>query len=429
MTKNTCIIGAGSSGITVAKALLEQGIAFDCFEKGSGIDGNWRYNNDNQMSSAYRTLHINTSRDIMAYSDYPMPKDLPDFPSHSQILQYFEDYVDEFGIRKHITFKTGVASVVENVNGGYTVKTEDGQERRYENVIVGNGHHWDPRYPSPKFEGEYTGEIMHSHFYKTPERFADKKVLVLGIGNSGCDISCELSKIAAKVTLATRSGAHVIPKYILGKPLDANSESLKNIPIGIQRRIFKFILKITRGNVEDYGLPTPKGRLFEEHPTVSNDLLNLIGHGRIHVKPNIQKYSGKTVFFEDGSSEEFDIIIYATGYKITFPFFDEAFIVAKDNKISLYHHVVHPEKAGLYFVGLIQPLGAIMPLTEIQGKWIAGLIKGTIKKPTKEVMLKTINGYVKKLRKRYSDKPRHTIQVDFWPYRMLIEKEMKKMRV
>ena len=429
MTNKTCLIGAGSSGITVAKALLAQGVDFDCFEKGSGIGGNWRYNNDNQMSSAYKTLHINTSRDLMAYSDYPMPREYPDFPSHSQILQYFEDYVDYFGIRKHISFKNGVESVEAKEGGGYTVKTEDGQERVYKNVIVANGHHWDPRYPKPDFAGEFTGEIMHSHFYKTPEKFADKKVLILGIGNSGCDISCELSKIAAKVTLATRSGAHVIPKYILGKPLDANGKALAGLPLGIQRGLFNFILKITRGKVEDYGLPTPKQRLFEEHPTVSNDLLNLIGHGRIHVKPNIQKYQGKTVFFEDGSSEDFDVIIYATGYKITFPFFDENFISAKDNKIQLYHHVVHPEKVGLYFVGLIQPLGALMPLAEVQGKWIAGLIKGTIKKPAKAAMLKTIDGYLKKLKKRYTDKPRHTIQVDFWPYKGLIEKEMKKMRV
>ena len=428
MTKNTCIIGAGSSGITVAKTLLEQGIPFDCFEKGSGIGGNWRYNNDNNMSSAYKTLHINTSKGTMAYSDFPMSEELPDFPSHSQILQYFEDYVDEFGIREQISFNNGVESVRENAAGGYTVKTEDGQERNYENVIVGNGHHWDPRYPEPKFEGEFAGETMHSHFYKTPEGYADKKVLVLGIGNSSCDISCELSKVAAKVTIATRSGAHVIPKYILGKPLDANGESLKNLPIGIQRGIFNFILRITRGKVEDYGLPTPKGRLFEEHPTVSNDLLNLLGHGRIHIKPNIKKYEGNTVFFEDGSSEDFDIVIYATGYKISFPFFDVDFFTVKDNKIRLYHHVVHPEKPGLYFVGFVQPLGPLMPISELQGKWIAGLIKGTVKKPNKEAMLKAIDQYQTKLMKRYSDKPRHTIQVDFWPYTQLIEKEMKKMQ-
>lgn len=429
MTNKTCIIGAGSSGITVAKAFLDHGIQFDCFEKGSGIGGNWRYNNDNQMSSAYKTLHINTSRDLMAYSDYPMPREYPDFPSHSQILQYFEDYVDQFGIRKHISFKNGVESVVPRSEGGYLVKTEDGQERVYENVIVANGHHWNPRYPKPDFPGTYGGEIMHSHFYKTPEKFADKKVLILGIGNSGCDISCELSKVAAKVSLATRSGAHVIPKYILGKPLDENSKALAFLPLSIQRAIFNFILKISRGNVEDYGLPKPKQRLFEEHPTVSNDLLNLIGHGRIHIKPNIKAYQGKTVVFEDGTSEDFDVVIYATGYNITFTFFQENFISAKDNKINLYHHVIHPEQEGLYFVGLIQPLGALMPLAEVQGKWIAGLINGKIKTPTKAVMLKTIDKYVQKLTKRYTNKARHTIQVDFWPYKALVEKEMKKMKV
>ena len=428
MSTKTCIIGAGSSGIAIVKTFQEYGIDFDCFEKGSGVGGNWRYNNDNNMSSAYKSLHINTSRDLMAYSDFPMPRHYPDYPSHQQILDYFENYVDHFDIRKRITFKMGVEKVIRQEDGSYLVKTEDGREHNYAHLVVANGHHWDPRFPEPDFPGEFSGEILHSHFYKTPEAFKDKRVLVLGIGNSSVDITCELSRVAAKAFLATRSGAHVVPKYILGKPADANGKTFAALPIGVQRVIFNGILKLTRGNVKDYGLPKPKHKLFQEHPTVSQDLLSLIGHGRIHIKPNIKFYEGHTVTFDDGTQEEIDNIIYATGYKISFPFFEKDFVSAQNNKINLYHQAVHPDYEGLYFVGLIQPLGAIMPLAELQAKWIGGLISETIQRPPKNVMQTAISKYISTIKKRYIDRPRHTIQVDFWPYKNLIEKEMKKWK-
>src|SRR5688500_2663843 len=180
-----CVIGAGSSGIAACQVLKARGIPFDCFEKGSAVGGNWRYDNDNGMSSAYRSLHINTSRNLMAYRTFPMPADYPDYPHHTQIAKYFDDYVDHFGLREHITFRTEVKLVEPASEGGWHVTTDDGETRRYGAVMVANGHHWNPRWP--EFPGSFDGAVTHAHYYREPDEYTDKNVLVLGIGNSGVD--------------------------------------------------------------------------------------------------------------------------------------------------------------------------------------------------------------------------------------------------
>jgi cation diffusion facilitator CzcD-associated flavoprotein CzcO len=426
--KNVCIIGAGSSGITAAKILKENDISFDCFEKGSQIGGNWRFNNDNGMSSAYRSLHINTNRMVMAYSDYPMPADYPMFPHHSHIIQYFDDYVDHFGIRQDIQFNTEVQDVTHNENGSYTVKTNK-NTLHYDNVIVANGHHWNPRYPEPAFKGNFTGEIIHSHFYKEVEQVTSKDVLVVGIGNSAVDIACETARThTGKVVISTRSGANIVPNWLWSIPFDSLANPLTSkMPMTIQRFFLSAALRLARGKQENFGVPKPKRPLLSEHPTLSQDLLNLSGRGLVKFKPDIHEFKGKTVIFEDGTEQNFDLIIYATGYKVTFPFLKEhAFDVSETNDFRLYKKVIHPDYQGLYFLALVQPLGAIMPLAEIQSKWIAKILKGESKLPSRDVMLKSIQEDKQAMIKRYKESPRHTLQVDFHPYKESIEKEMQR---
>lgn len=423
-----CIIGAGSSGIAAAKILHDRQIPFDCFETGSGIGGNWRYLNDNGMSSAYKSLHINTSRDRMCYSDFPMPRDYPDFPHHSQILAYFESYVDHFGFRDKITFQTEVTRVSPVGDGTYnvTVKGSTGTRTEcYGAVMVANGHHWCPNLPD--FPGEFCGKSMHSHDYKTPAGMEDKNILVLGIGNSACDIACETSRIAKQTFLSTRQGAHVVPKYILGRPYDTYGTALiLNLPLWLQRLLFKNLLFLARGSQSSYDFPTPKHPFLSEHPTISSDLLNLVGHGKIKVKPNLTELACDRVRFKDGTEEKIDVIIYATGYKISFPFFDPSFISPMDNELALYKRVVHPEHPNLYFIGLLQPLGAIMPLAELQSEWVADLLEGKVGLPSKEEMKRDIQKERQTIRKRYVNSKRHTMQVDFYPYVAQLKKEMKQ---
>src|ERR1044072_836504 len=435
VAEKVCVIGAGSSGIAACQVLNARGIDFECFEKGSEVGGNWRYENDNGMSSAYRSLHINTSRGLMAYKTYPMPEDYPDYPNHFQIARYFDDYVDHFGLREKIRFRTEVRRVVPG--GGeweVTVEGADGacETNRYRAVLVANGHHWDPRWPEPPFLGmdEFEGEQVHVHHYREPEVLRDKRVLVLGIGNSATDIAVESSRIAEKTFLAMRRGAYVFPKYLKGKPTDESSSPiLPRFPLSVQRFFIGRMLGMTAGDMTAYGLPKPDHKLLEAHPTVSAELLSRLGHGDIAVKPNIDRFSGaRTRRFAAGSEEEIDLVIYCTGYKISFPFLDSSLVSADGNRLRLYRRVASVEHPGLYFIGFIQPLGAIMPLAEAQAEWVADLLSGQGGLPAPAEMNEAIADEERRMRKRYVASKRHTIQVDFHPYLRQLRGERKRAK-
>lgn len=430
MSDKVCIIGAGSSGIVAAKTLKEHNIPFDCFELGSGIGGNWRYNNDNGRSAAYTSLHIDTSKDRMAFSDFPMPADYPNYPHHTQILRYFEAYADHFGLLPHITFRTCVEDVSPAPEGGYNITTSHvdtgtRQTRHYRAVLVCNGHHWNPKIP--QFPGTFNGRILHSRQYRSPKEMDGQNVLVIGIGNSGVDISCEVCRLAAKTYLSTRRSAHIIPRYILGRPTDKWASPFSSrLPFALQRFLYRILLFLAVGNQQNYGIPKPDHPILSAHPTMSAELLNLVANGTITIKPNIAELAGDKVRFTDGTEAPIDTIIYATGYTITFPFFQPGFIQFQDNQFPLYHKVVHSNHPGLYFIGLIQPLGPIMPLAEVQSTWVAKLLTGKCRLPDATTMQREIAKEQATLRNRYVDSTRHTIQVDLFPYKWLIEREMKR---
>ncbi len=422
-----CLIGAGSSGIAAAKALHERGIPFDCFEKSDRVGGNWVFGNTNGMSSSYRSLHINTSRTRMEYTDFPMPESYPDFPHHTHIAEYFDAYVDHFGFRDRIVFETGVEHAARGEDGTWTVRLDTGEERRYDALAVANGHHWDPRWPEPAFPGSFDGEQMHAHHYVDNEPFKGRRVLVLGIGNSAMDIAVESSFVAEKTILASRRGAHVIPKYLFGRPLDqiGVNKLTGALPWAFRKAIFTSVYRVGVGRMEDYGLPRPDHDLGDAHPTISADFLNRIAHGEVAYKPNVAELLGDRVRFEDGSVETIDMIVYCTGYKVTFPFFDEDFVSAPDNDLPLFRRVFHPDLDGLFFVGLLQPLGAIMPLAEAQGQWIAAYLRGEYALPDPAALRADMEHERAKMFKRYVASKRHTMQVDFDNYLYAIARERR----
>jgi cation diffusion facilitator CzcD-associated flavoprotein CzcO len=430
-----CIIGAGSSGIAAAQVLQSRGIDFDCLEKGSKTGGNWRYENDNGMSSAYRSLHINTSRRVMAFKSLPMPEGYPDYPDHFQMAAYFDEVVERYNLRGRIKFRTEVLAVEPAADSAgewdVTVECPDGRSTdRYSAVIVANGHHWDARWPEPAFPGaeEFEGEQLHAHEYREPDVLPGKRVLVLGIGNSGVDIAVESSRIAEKTFVSTRRGAWVIPKYLSGKPIDEIANSVTGLaPIAVMRTVMKRSLKVAVGDPTDYGLPKPDHKLLEAHPTVSSEFLPRLGHGDITAKPNIQAFTGgRTVRFVDGTEEEIDLVVYCTGYKISFPFFDPEVLDAPDNRLLLFRRVVPVERPGLYFIGFIQPLGPIMPIAEAQSEWVADLISGRARLPPATAMREQISEEEAKQAKRFVASKRHTVEVDFFPYLREIRRERKR---
>lgn len=431
-----CLIGAGSSGIAAAKALHQAGLPFDCFEVSDRVGGNWVFGNQNGMSSAYRSLHINTSRDRMAYSDFPMPADYPDFPHHSLIARYFESYVDHFGFRAAIRFQTRVEHVERTAAGRFLVRTARRQAdgtwsaatvEEYGAVLVANGHHWDPRYPAPPFPGTFAGTTLHAHHYVDNRPFADKRVLVLGMGNSAMDIAVECSQVAERVFLASRRGAHIVPKYLLGRPLDTWLTS-PHWPLWFKERVGQLMYKLAVGDLARYGLPQPAHSPLAAHPTISSDIFLRLGSGDVLPKPNIRRLCGDEIEFLDGSRERIDSLIYCTGYSVSFPFFAPDFVSAPDNELPLFRRVFHPDIANLFFIGLLQPLGAIMPLAEAQGQWVADYLRGEYALPHREQLQADMAAETAALRRRYVASPRHTMQVDFDLYLHELHKERARGR-
>lgn len=407
-----CVIGAGSSGITAVKALADRGVPLDCFERSDRVGGNWAFQNVNGMSSAYSTLHINTSRERMEYADLPMPRSYPDFPRHDQIAAYFDEYVDRFGLRRLISFGRTVEHAARGADGAWEVTLDGGERRCYDALIVANGHHWDPRWPEPPLPGRFDGEVIHSHAYKDPSQLAGRRVVVVGMGNSAMDIAVDASYHAATTTLVARRGVHVVPKYILGRPLDAGVRPTR-MPFTWMLRGLAPVLRLTVGPMDRYGLPRPDHRLGQTHPTVSTRILDRLAHGAISVRPEIASIEGEEIVYADGSRQEADLIVCCTGYKISFPFFDEGFFSAPENELVLYKRIFPIGLEGLYFIGFVQPWGAIMPIAELQSRIVGDHLLGEHALPSEAEMERDVQRMLRRQRRRYTPSKRHTIQVDF----------------
>ncbi|MAI90238.1 NAD(P)-binding domain-containing protein [Ponticaulis sp.] len=424
-----CIIGAGPSGFTTAKRLKDAGIPYDCFEVSDNIGGNWYYNNPNGMSSCYESLHIDTSKWRLAFEDYPVPEDWPDFPHHAQLLQYFHDYVDHFGVRETITFNTGVDATSRREDGLWQVTLSTGETRLYDVLIVANGHHWDPRIPD-EYPGEFNGYQTHSHHYRDPFEpydFRGKRVMVVGGGNSAMDISSELSQkpIAKDLFISLRRGIWVMPKYMNGKPAD-KAVLPKWMPAGLGRKLARKVIKKAIGNMEDYGLPKPDHEPLEGHPSVSGEFLTRVGCGDIKVKGAIERLDGDGVVYTDGSREPLDAIIWATGYKISFPFFNEAGLTPdKDNRFDLFKRMFRPGYDNLIFMGLAQPLPTLVNLAEQQSKLAAAYLTGQYALPEDDELSELMRKDDEFHTGHFYSSPRHTIQIDFNAYCRDLVKEMK----
>jgi thioredoxin reductase len=415
----TAVIGAGISGLTAGKMLDDYGVPYTCFERSDRVGGNWAFDNPNGHSSAYRSLHIDTSKHQLSFKDFPMPADYPDFPHHTQIKDYLDAYTDTFGLREQIEFRNGVEHASPLDGGGWEITDQAGDVRRFDLLVVANGHHWDPR--TAVFPGEFTGETIHSHAYVDPWKplhLMDKRILVVGLGNSAADITVELSQRAMRndVTLSTRSSAWIVPKLVAGKAADMNYRTIPQLPLSWQRKVAQWGQRFTYSDPTLYGLPAPNHKFFEAHPTQSGELPLRLKSGDVTPKGNIARLDGATVHFEDGTSSDFDAIIYATGYNITFPFFDEDFISAPGNQIRLFKRMFKPGIDDLVFMGFAQATPTLFPFVEAQARLLGAYAVGRYAPPDVAEMERVIDADHALYLGHMLDRPRHTHQLDYFVY-------------
>jgi dimethylaniline monooxygenase (N-oxide forming) len=424
------VIGAGACGLATVKALTDARLSVQCFEKGDRVGGNWVFKNKNGLSSAYRSLHINTSRERMQFRDFPMPKHYPDYPKHDLIARYFQDYAKAFGLERQIRFETTVERAEPRLEGGFRLTLSAGAVEDFDALVVANGHHWDPAWPEPPIAGEFSGLELHSHAYIDPDEpyaLRGKRVLVVGMGNSAMDIASELGHpgVAEQVWLSARRGAWVLPKYAFGKPIDQSSALPSFLPAGMRRALAELWFRLVIGRLEDFGLPKPDHHLDQAHPTISSDILTRLGSGDVRAKPGLIKRDGRQVHFADGSVETVDAIVYATGYKVSFPFFSRDFVSAEGNDLPLFLRIFPLDRQDLFFVGLAQPVGAVMPLAEAQAKLIAELLSGSYELPSVAERKRRTARERAEMFARYVPSRRHTMQLDYDEYLTALAAETK----
>jgi hypothetical protein len=361
------IIGAGYAGNGVAKAFADAGIPYDQVERNDYIGGNW-------ADGVYESTHIISSRDSTGYGDHPMPADYPDFPSRDQVLAYLNDYVDRFGLRERIEFGEEVARAEPLEPGGlsgWRVELASGEVRRYAGVVVANGHHWDRRFPT--YPGMFTGRQIHSKDYKRLSDLAGERVLVVGAGNSGCDIAVEAAKELGGAEISMRRGYWFLPKTIFGIPTAELDKPM--FPVWAQRAFLRAVLRIVYGRYERYGLERPDHRLFDRHPTVNSQLLYALRHGTVRPRPDIARLDGKTIHFVDGTDAEFDTIVWATGFNVRLPFLDPELFTWRNGVPERIAGVLAPGVANLYVFGLLQPRGGAGPLITMGAGLLARMVE------------------------------------------------------
>ncbi len=344
-----CIIGAGAAGLATASNLQRYGLSFDVLERNGDVGGLWDYGNP--ANPIYASTHFISSSRLSGFPDHPMPADYPDYPSHSLALAYLRDYAKLRDLYQYAQFHTDVERVSPDA-GGWRVDVARQPHRHYRGVVIATGHNWDPKLPS--YPGHFDGEAIHSIQYKSPEVLKDKRVLIVGAGNSGCDIAVEAAQHARRTTLSVRRGYYFLPKHVFGRPADAFGDlsSRLRIPTRLRQLVEPRLVRHLYGDVTRYGLPKPDHRLYEAHPVVNSLLFYYLSHGEIAVRPDIARLAGRDVEFRDGTKEPFDIIIWATGYRYTYPFIDKAILNWRDTYPDLVAHMLVPGHPSLFMVGL-----------------------------------------------------------------------------
>ncbi|MEX2091843.1 MAG: NAD(P)-binding domain-containing protein [Pirellulales bacterium] len=442
-----CILGAGSSGLAVAKNFRAMGIPFDCLEREDDVGGNWYYGT--RASSVYRSTRLISSKPLTEYCDFPMPEHYPDHPDQDMVWRYLRSYAEHFGLYQHVQFNTSVVQIRaesreqgagrENENlpasssllpasCGWIVTLASGERRRYRGVVIANGHNWDPRWPN--YPGHFDGQVLHSSQYKTPDVLAGRRVLVVGGGNSGYDVATESARHADATFHSLRRSYALLPRYFRGRRVDQDGEWMLRwrLPLWLRRLS---IARVCRLAWQPQLPPLADHAFFETHPTINGRWPLDVHRGAIVAKPDVQELLGRDVLFADGSRETVDLIIYATGFNISFPFLDVERLNWRNGRPELYLNVFHPERDDLFVVGLIQPDSGQFGLVDCQARLIAAYLQGLKQKrrgATRLQAAKRNNGQHLSNGIRYVDSPRHLLEVEHFSYRRQLLQWVNRLR-
>jgi flavin-binding monooxygenase-like protein len=438
-----CVVGAGASGLAALKNLKESGFRVDCYERETGVGGAWNWRHD--RSPVYASTHLISSKPFTQFPDFPMPDDWPDYPHHSHLLAYFERYADHFGLREHIWFGTEV----ERIEPASDAPASDGPAprwdvtvrgslggspriMRYAAVVVANGHNWSPKLPQYEGMDTFRGRVIHAGAYKEASQLRGRRVLVVGAGNTGCDIAVEAAQQAAKCWHSSRRGYWYAPKYALGKPTDQVNDRLSGlrVPLPIRQWFGHRAIRLTIGDVTRFGLPRPDHKIYETHPIVNSQLVYYVGHGGIIPVPDVTSFEGNSVTFADGRTADPDLVVLATGYLPRFEFLAPELLGAQpDGPPRLRWQLFSTAHSTLAVVGLVQPDSAIFPIVHWQSVLVARWLRAVENSPERASAWwkRQSRGDRRFVEAKVKDSTRHWFEISHWTYLRAIERVLSEL--
>ena len=426
------VIGAGACGLCAAKYLTEAGFNVTIFEIGTQIGGLWCFMNDNGRSSAYRTLHINTSRSVTRFQDFDFDTGVQAFPDHEDMHHYLTKYAEHFGLLEKIRFQTRVVDIrpafypEKREQPIWKVALENGTQKLFASVVVASGHLTRPLHV-PMFQNDFGGQYIHGHDYKAPELFVGKRICVVGVGNSACDMATDVCSTAEDCVLVARSGVLILPKLFCGIPFTEITRKIQRtwVPTWFRRKLTGWLTYLVHGSMTKLGFKPLDQRA---HVTSNGTIVTDIAYNRIKVKQGIERIDGQTIHFVDGSSGEFDVLLAATGYLIDLPFISRDIVPLEDNRLELFKRMVQPNWPGLYLMGFFNTDTALNMVYEHQARWVRDIELGKAKLPPIAAMEADIAAKRQWVETYYKASPRHTIEEEHVPYIGELKKSMRQMR-
>jgi dimethylaniline monooxygenase (N-oxide forming) len=430
VSKSICVVGAGSSGLAAIRELKLAGHQVTCFEASTAIGGSWRYGNDNGVSAAYASLHANISRRNMQYPSLRFAGAMEERPHHSELLAYLESYAEANDLLRNISLGTRVKRAWADDQGGWMVEVDGQSTRRFDALVVAAGQFWDPR--MPELEGEFGGETMHARDYRTPKPFEDRRVLVLGAGQSALDVAAEISFVAERTLLSCRRGHHLIPARILGRSFDRfDFSALNRLPWPMVRRGIEVLMRVT-GTKPDHGdLPVPDFPVMEYRwpALVTPNIERALAEKTFAVRPDVTRLEGEQVSFADDSHEEVDAIVFATGYQVSFPFLSDPLGRGNGQQFPLYRRILSPHAEDLAFIGIFDAGPGRFEVVERQAQWLAKAISGHLELPSRTEMWASINaGNEPRSYRRFGGGGAHTTLCDRYAYLRVLDRDLQSKR-